>query len=307
MDEKRSNIKPFEELTITDDFMFGRVMSDPKNLKPLLEFVLNVRIARIDYPELQKTIEVNPDRKGVRLDVYCEDDERTVYAIEIQTSDEKNLPKRIRYYRDMIDINILDKGMNYKELKKSFVIFICTFDYFKKDRYMYTFLNQCQEDGDLYLNDETTSIVLNVNGTVGEINEELKGALRYMAGHTPSGAYAEKLDAAVKEIKINKKWMRDYMSIAIQFLEHEEIGEARGIKIGEARGIKIGETRGGEIGALETKVSQVRQSKGKATEETILMVLGQDKKLYDKISEAIEDNPHMNNWEISETLLADKA
>ena len=286
---KRNNIKSFEELTITDDFMFGVVMGDPKNLKPLIEYILGVKIARIEYPERQKTIEANPDRKGVRLDVYCEDDEKTVYAIEIQTSDEKNLPKRIRYYRDMIDINILDKGMNYKELRKSFVIFICTFDYFKKDRYMYTFLSQCQEDGDLYLNDETTSIVLNVNGTIGEIDEELKGALRYMAGQVPSGTYAKTLDAAVKEARSNKKWKRDYMSIAIQLLEHEEIGEARGK----------------EIGALATKVSQVKQSKGKATEDIIITVLGMDKEQYRRISDAIEDNPDMNDWEIAETIIAD--
>ena len=286
---KRNNIKSFEELTITDDFMFGVVMGDPKNLKPLIEYILGVKIARIEYPERQKTIEANPDCKGVRLDVYCEDDEKTVYAIEIQTSDEKNLPKRIRYYRDMIDINILDKGMNYKELRKSFVIFICTFDYFKKDRYMYTFLSQCQEDGDLYLNDETTSIVLNVNGTIGEIDEELKGALRYMAGQVPSGTYAKTLDAAVKEARSNKKWKRDYMSIAIQLLEHEEIGEARGK----------------EIGALATKVSQVKQSKGKATEDIIITVLGMDKEQYRRISDAIEDNPDMNDWEIAETIIAD--
>ena len=288
---KRIGVKSFDELTITDDFMFGVVMGDPKNLKPLIEYILGVKIARIEYPERQKTIEANPDRKGVRLDVYCEDDEKTVYAIEIQTSDEKNLPKRIRYYRDMIDINILDKGTNYKELKKSFVIFICTFDYFKKDRYMYTFLSQCQEDGDLYLNDETTSIVLNVNGTIGEIDEELKGALRYMAGQAPSGTYAKTLDAAVKEARVNEKWRRDYMSIALKFQEYEEIGEARGK----------------EIGALATKVSQVKQSKGKATEDIIITVLGMDKEQYRRISEAIEDNPNMNDWEIAETILAENA
>ena len=41
-----------------------------------------------------------------------------------------NLPKRMRYYQGMIDLNILEKGENYKNLKKSFVIFICTFDLF---------------------------------------------------------------------------------------------------------------------------------------------------------------------------------
>ena len=30
-------VKPIEQLTITDDFMFGAVMRNPKLLKPLLE------------------------------------------------------------------------------------------------------------------------------------------------------------------------------------------------------------------------------------------------------------------------------
>ena len=301
MDELKLNrIKSFDELTITDDFMFGKVMGDPKNLKPLLEFILGVKIAQIDYPERQKTIDVNPDHKGIRLDVYCEDDKKTVYAIEIQTTDERNLPKRVRYYRDMIDINILDKGADYNELKKSFVIFICTFDLFRKNRYMYTFVNQCQEDGSVYLDDETTSIILNVNGTVGEINEELKGALRYMAGQTPSGNYAEALDAAVKEARINNKWRRDYMSIALKFREYEKLGESRGLEIGK----EIGKEIGGEIGALATKVSGVRNNRGKVDKEIVLTVLGIDQKLYDKIFETIEDNPDKSDWEIAEAILS---
>ena len=44
--------KPIEELTITDDFMFGAVMRDPKLCKPLLELILGVKIRKIEYPEL---------------------------------------------------------------------------------------------------------------------------------------------------------------------------------------------------------------------------------------------------------------
>ena len=51
-------LKTFDELTITDDFMFGAVMSDPNNLKPLLEYILNIKIAQITYPERQKVIEL---------------------------------------------------------------------------------------------------------------------------------------------------------------------------------------------------------------------------------------------------------
>ena len=206
MSEKAGNIKPFEELTIKDDFMFGAVMSEEKNLKPLLEYILNIKIAHITYPERQKTISANYCYKSVRLDVYCEDDNNTVYNIEIQVANEKDLTKRIRYYHDMIDINILEQGRKVTELKNSIVIFIFDFDYYGKDRYMYTFKGQCQEDGSVYLDDGTLSVVLYINGSVGEINEELKAALKYMAGQAPpKGTYADNLDKEVKKVKSVKK------------------------------------------------------------------------------------------------------
>ena len=280
MDEvKLKNIKPFDELTITDDFMFGAVMSEPKHLKPLLEYILGVKISQITYPEKQKTIDVNYGYKGVRLDVYCEDDEKTVYSVEIQTTDQRNLPKRIRYYRDMIDINILDKGGYYKDLKKSFVIFICTFDYYKKGRYMYTFKNQCQEDSTLYLKDETTAIVLNSTGTIGEINEELKSVLRYMSGQAPTGGYAEVLDKAVIAVKGNEKWRRDYMTLAMKLDEEREL------------------TR------LEGKISAIRNGKGKGSDDFIISILGLDKDQFVEISDMLDNNPDKSDWDIANTIL----
>ena len=119
--------KKFEDLTISDDFMFGIVMRDPKYCKPFLETILNIKISRIEYPEDQKTINLSLDAKSIRLDVYVEDDFDTVYNIEMQNGHHKNLPKRTRYYQGMIDLNLLDKGMDYTQLKQSFVIFVCTF------------------------------------------------------------------------------------------------------------------------------------------------------------------------------------
>lgn len=69
--------KTIEELTITDDFMFGAVMRDPKKCKPLLEIILGVKIKKITYPELQKVIDQRYDSKSIRLDVYVEGDEAT--------------------------------------------------------------------------------------------------------------------------------------------------------------------------------------------------------------------------------------
>ena len=36
--------------------------------------------------------------KSVRLDIYVEDGKETVYNIEMQTTENKNLSKRTRYY-----------------------------------------------------------------------------------------------------------------------------------------------------------------------------------------------------------------
>ena len=49
-------IKSIEELTFTDDFLFGRVMQNPEICKGLLERLLEIKIEKIEYPVLQKTI-----------------------------------------------------------------------------------------------------------------------------------------------------------------------------------------------------------------------------------------------------------
>ena len=48
-------IKTIDELTLMDDYMFAQVMRDTRHLKPLLQFVLQVSIAKIELIEPQKT------------------------------------------------------------------------------------------------------------------------------------------------------------------------------------------------------------------------------------------------------------
>ncbi|MEH2957408.1 Rpn family recombination-promoting nuclease/putative transposase [Candidatus Merdisoma sp. JLR.KK006] len=97
--------KNWEELGISNDFLFGKVMQNPELCKELLQRILpDLNIERIEYPELQKNINVDMDAHSVRLDVYVKDDKETVYDIEMQVSDTKELPKRSRYYQGMIDL-----------------------------------------------------------------------------------------------------------------------------------------------------------------------------------------------------------
>ena len=71
----------------------------------LIEKILNIKIADISYPDVEKTIDIRLDSKSVRLDVYVKDDTGRVFDIEMQCENEPNggLTKRTRYYQAMID------------------------------------------------------------------------------------------------------------------------------------------------------------------------------------------------------------
>lgn len=217
--------KSFEQQTIKDDFMFGAVMRDPKKCKPLLEHILGEKIKEIKYPELQKVIDNTMEAKSVRLDVYVEDTENTVYNIEIQTTDKKNLPKRMRYYQGMIDLNIISKGKDYKQLKKSYIIFICDYDEYGKGRHIYTFENICLEDESIHFGDDTVKIVLNTKGTADDVSEELKNVLHYIGGEEPKGKLAKELDEGVENVKKSEEWRRAYMTLLMRDREKIELGE----------------------------------------------------------------------------------
>ena len=112
----------WEEVGISNDFMFGKVMRDSELCRELLEAILEVKIDRVEYPEEQKVINMTADARSVRLDVYVKDGLGTVYDIEMQATDTKELPKRSRYYQGMIDLELIEKGESYRKLNTSFVI-----------------------------------------------------------------------------------------------------------------------------------------------------------------------------------------
>ena len=62
--------KPIEELTFTDDFMFGCIMKNEYICRGVLERLLRMKIGKIEYPTLQKSISPFYESKGIRLDVY---------------------------------------------------------------------------------------------------------------------------------------------------------------------------------------------------------------------------------------------
>ena len=175
--------KMYRELRFTDDFMFAKVLiNNPEICKRLLELLLEIKIDKVLVPEKQKTIEILSDGKGIRLDVYVDDKEGTVYNIEMQTSLKKELPKRSRYYQGMIDMNLIERGSRYRDLKLSFVIFICLDDPFNRNLPVYRFENICIQDNSLLLKDEAIKVFINANGNLDGIDDNLAAFLNYLKG-----------------------------------------------------------------------------------------------------------------------------
>ena len=189
-------IKTWDELTICDNFLFLKVMQNKRICKKLIEKILGIRILRISYPVTEKSIDIRYDSKSVRLDVFVEDNAGTLYDIEMQTSDgdtPDELPKRARYYQAMMDMDVLNKSEYYTKLRKSFVIFICTFDPFGAGKSIYTFRETCQEDPSLLMGDETTKIFLNSQGNRDGLDPDITAFLDYVNGQAArmGNAYAQ--------------------------------------------------------------------------------------------------------------------
>ena len=108
-------MKDYNELDFTNDFLFCKILENNEELcKELLELILGKKVKKIVYLHKQEVIDITSDGKGIRLDVYLEDDENTVYDIEMQAVLYGNLPKRSRYYQGMIDLNLIQKGDDYR-------------------------------------------------------------------------------------------------------------------------------------------------------------------------------------------------
>lgn len=92
----------YEHLGIADDFIFGKVMQDKSLCVSLLEILTGNTIDDVESIIVQKPVKVSFDSKGVRYDLYVEDNYRRMYDAEIQncSSKSKELPRRSRFYQE---------------------------------------------------------------------------------------------------------------------------------------------------------------------------------------------------------------
>ncbi|WP_287386038.1 Rpn family recombination-promoting nuclease/putative transposase [Lachnospira sp.] len=271
-------MKNFKDLTLTDDFMFSKVMRKKDICKEFLELILDKKIEKIEYIEAEKTLNIDYDKRGVRLDVYLQD-ETTVYNIEMQTSNFANIPKRSRFYQSVMDVSSLGKAQDFDDLKESYVIFVCTKDLFGYNEPIYDFVTYDKKHGIIY-GDEAHTVIVNANAEIS--NETKMGKfINYLKHNEVSDDFTSSIDDTINEIKLDGKMRGEYMVLEAKLMDAK----------------REGREEGREEGIIMTYVNQIRaiKKKEKISIDEALIKLYIPEEYWDKVKREL-----LNKWFIFE-------
>ena len=212
-----TKITPFEQLTITNKFMFAMVFSHKEIAKPFLEAVLGIKIHELREPEPEKTIDVNPATKGVRFDVFVKEsgtDGETLrsFDIEMQMEDTHEIPKRARFYQAMRDSEALCRGEKYRDLKELYIIFLCPEDIFEKGRAVYRFKNLETDDPKIEMGDLSFKNFYIFSKYREVAEKSIRDYMEYFATNKASTPATEDIDRLVKLYQSDSNTRIRYMT-----------------------------------------------------------------------------------------------
>ena len=221
--------KKYEDLRFTDDYMFWAVMTHYEEIcLKVVELCLGKKVHEIRYKEGQKSLQAVPSAKGIRLDVYLEDEARTMYDFEMQSLSQPFIGRRIRYYSSTMDINSLYAGMDYEELPDSYVVFICMFDPFDENQVVYAFERREKLCTDLKLDDGSAAILINPYGDDRKCTTQMRDFLAYLRGEKASDGIGREIDDAVQQVKLHEKSREGYMKYEADMMDQRREGRAEG-------------------------------------------------------------------------------
>ncbi len=245
--------KKREYLAFSNRYMFGRVMLNETICKGVIETVLGIRPTRIEYLNSEQVLEVDPQSRGIRMDVYVESDNE-VFDIEMQVYSESVLGRRMRYYQSTIDANLLGKSENYRVLPESYIVFLCVDDPFGMGHPVYTFERSCTEDSTIDIACGSHWRVLNASAWASEHSERLRHLLRYVCnGKVNDDPLVKAIDTEVAMVNKDDVWLDNIWSVSTLQNEHKmELNHWKRIahkakQQGIEQGIEQGEERSGRL------------------------------------------------------------
>ena len=235
-DNKKTNVneqtpeEKWKNATIANNFIFYKVMhNNPDVCKELLEILMQIKIDHITM-HTEETIEIDYDKKGVRMDVYAVGAEKA-FNLEMQATDKGELPERARYYQGILDVQDLNSGDDYKDLMDTYVIFICVPDIFKMGLAKYTFENLCCENPKIKLNDRAYKYFFIANNYDKILDEKQKAFLKLVVSKDGSStdSFTDRVSKLVEDAKLNAQWRKQFMDLERELASKFREGKAEGL------------------------------------------------------------------------------
>ena len=253
--------KPWNELTIADNFIFCKVMENERICRGVLE----IRVEHIDYLKTENPIENFYDSRGIRLDVYVKDSER-IFNIEMQTGNYNDMLLRARYYLSSSDVATTKRRTKFKDIRETYILFICKDDPFGEGIPRYTKISRFLETDRISYDDKSRNVFYNCSAWEKESNPEVRGVLKFIYGLKPDSGLAIEMDEAASLAKQKSDLEDEYMYFS-DILEDEkeearEIGlaegRAKGLEEGRAEGLAEGHAEGLEAGRHQQKIESAK-------------------------------------------------
>lgn len=213
--------RKLDELNLLDNFLFGKVVTDPetgeKFSRKLLKIIFQRDFGNLTVVPQKVYYGSDTDLHGARLDVYLEEEDvASIYDVEPdrKESEKESLPRRVRFYHAKIDSISLKSGQSYDALKNVIIIMILPFDPFNEELMCYTIRNMCEERPDMPYDDGARTIFLYTKGKGG--SRELEELLYYIENTTEDNAVNEDLSdiqQMVRKVKQSEEVSLEYMRL----------------------------------------------------------------------------------------------
>ena len=236
--------EPWESLTLANNFMFCKVMeTNPDICREVVELLLGISVDRVEIPQGERTMQPGYMAKGIRLDVYCRTPNEVI-DLEMQTTARHDLPRRARYYQSVMDIDAIQSGEKYTQLKDSYVVFLCMRDPLGRGLPVYRFENVCLADPGLRLGDGARKVFFNAEKCDRMEGENLRAFFRFLKGRKPATELTARLDTIVERTRQDAKMRGQYMMWSLALDDERYEAHEAGLAEGLAEGIKAGRLEG---------------------------------------------------------------
>ena len=155
--------KAIDDLTLFDDDLMSKVFDG--NIEAA-ELLLKIILERTDIKvkKVKGQVELKspyPNGRNIKLDIIAVDSDGVEFDVEVQRNTKGSHVRRARYHQSMMDSRLLKKKQEFKELKDTYVIFICQHDKFKENKPIYHVDKIVRETGKVF--DDGAHIIY-VNG-----------------------------------------------------------------------------------------------------------------------------------------------